>query len=54
MTFPITRDGYRQRLMHNILRSVQMIEADDDFHCGAEALGRSVHLDVRESFHAQR
>lgn len=54
MTFPITRDGSRQRLMHDILRSVQMIESDDNLHCGAKALARSVHLDVRESFHAQR
>lgn len=54
MTFPTTRDEYRQRLMHDIFRLVQMIEADDNFHCGAEALARGVHFDVREYFHAQR
>jgi len=54
MTFPTTRNEYRQRQVHDIFRLVQMIEADDNFHCGAEALARGVHFDVRESFHAQR
>lgn len=54
MTFPTTCDEYRQRLMHDIFKLVQMIEADDDAHCGAEALARGVHFDVREYFYAQR
>lgn len=54
MIYPQTRDEYRARLMHDIFRLVQHIEADDNEHYTAESLARSLHSDVREYFNTER
>jgi len=51
---PQTRDEYRARLMHDIFRLVQHIEADDNEHSSAESLARGIGYDVREYFNVQR
>ncbi|GMA17025.1 hypothetical protein GCM10025871_33560 [Deinococcus metallilatus] len=52
--FPQTRDEYRARIMEDLFRLVQHIEADDNEHSRAEALARGLHYDVREFFNRAR
>ncbi|WP_261665437.1 hypothetical protein [Deinococcus sp. Marseille-Q6407] len=52
MTYAQTREEYRQALMHDICKLVQMIEADHDD--GAVWLAQSIHHDTRSYFDRDR
>lgn len=54
MTYPQTRDEYRARILHDIFRLVQCIEADQGDHGSAEHLARGIHSNVREYFNRER
>ena len=54
MTYPQTRQEYRARIVQDIFKLVQQIEADYDEHGSAERLARGLHSDVREYFNAER
>ena len=52
MAYHTTREEYRQTLMHDICKLVQMIEADNDD--GAAWLAQRIHHDTRSYFDADR
>lgn len=47
-----SREDYRKRILHDIFKLVQMVEADDDQW--AESVARAIHYDVREYFNQNR
>ena len=53
-SYPQTRDEYRARIMQDIFRLVQHIEADHSEYSSAEALARGLHYHVRTYFDAER